>query len=170
MKKIFFVTFLFGILLFILNTRSQSHAKVKESGEAGKLASQTGMVNKLLSNKEEHGYKDKRVVVLEKYLQQYNSPLAPYAETFIQEADIHNIDWKLVAAIAGLESQFGKRIPKNSYNAWGWGIPTPESKGIYFQSWNHGIQTVSRGLKENYTQKGLITIEQIGKRYAASPT
>lgn len=113
---------------------------------------------------------DVRVVQLEAYFKKYNSPLVPHAKTFITQADKHDLDWKLVPAIAGLESTFGKAVPYNSYNPFGWGIPTGASSGIGFDSWDHAIETVSEGLKTRYIDRGLTNVESIGRVYAASPT
>src|SRR5258706_9253508 len=82
---------------------------------------------------------DVRVTRLHSFLQSYDSPLADEAKTFIQEADKNNLDWKLVAAISGVESTFGKQIPPGSYNGWGWGIPTGAQSGIGFKDWGDGI-------------------------------
>lgn len=112
---------------------------------------------------------DPRTAKLRQYLQAHNSPLSGEAETFVKEADKYDLDWRLVAAIAGTESTFGKRVPARSHNAWGWGIPTGARSGIGFYSWGHGIATVSRGLRENYVSRGATTVEQIGRIYAASP-
>ncbi|OGG11407.1 hypothetical protein A2Z00_00565 [Candidatus Gottesmanbacteria bacterium RBG_13_45_10] len=112
---------------------------------------------------------DMRPELLRAFLHAHNSPLEQQAKTFISEADKNNLDWKLVAAIAGVESTFGKHIPSGSYNAWGWGIPTGAQYGIAFASWKDGIASVSEGLKKNYIDKGAQSIEEIGYIYAASP-
>src|SRR4051812_48196694 len=59
---------------------------------------------------------DNRAKALKAFLEKSNSPLADSAETFVASADKYNLDWKLVAAISGLESGFGKAIPPGSYN------------------------------------------------------
>jgi hypothetical protein len=106
-------------------------------------------------------YSDKRIDTLEKYLEKHNSPIAPYADELVLYADMYELDWRLVAAISGVESTFGKRIPQNSYNAYGW------ANGKYaFQSWEDSIEVVSRTLKEKYVNDGLITVNQISRRYA----
>ncbi len=112
---------------------------------------------------------DARVTKLRAYLETHNSPLADVADHFVAEADRLGLDWKLVAAISGVESTFGKHIPNNSYNGWGWAIYTGQSDGRHFTDWKNGITVVSEGLKYNYMDKGAITIEQIGRIYAASP-
>jgi len=112
---------------------------------------------------------DSRVRILREYLEKYNSPLVPYAGTFVENADKYNLDWKLVAAISGVESTFGREIPNDSYNGWGWGIYGDNM--IRFSSWTEGIQTISEGLRTKYmNQWGAKDVYQIGKLYAASPT
>lgn len=112
---------------------------------------------------------DRRISHLKAFLETYDSPLAESAEHFIAEADRLELDWKLVAAIAGVESTFGKHIPAYSYNGWGWGVFTGMQDGIHFKNWNDGITQVSEGLRYNYVDKGARSIEQIGRIYAASP-
>jgi hypothetical protein len=111
---------------------------------------------------------DERVITLRRVLEYYNSPLEPYAEHFVLEADQYKLDWRLVAAISGVESTFGKHIPSGSYNAWGWGIPTGAQSGIAFSDWKKGISTVSSGLRKNYYNRGAETIDDVGRKYAAS--
>ncbi len=105
--------------------------------------------------------KDIRVKILQTFLRKQNSPLAEYAYEFILVADRYKLDWRLVPAISGVESTFGKKIPANSYNAYGW------ANGNYsFQSWKDSIEIVSRKLKNNYINKGAGSIAKIGKIYA----
>ena len=105
---------------------------------------------------------DPRVAVLQDYLETHNSPLAPYASHFIERADYYGLpDWRLVPAITGVESTFGKAIPKNSYNAYGW------ANGAYsFDSWEESIDHVTRTLKTKYFDRGANTVEKIGRIYA----
>lgn len=110
---------------------------------------------------------DKRAQILKAYFAKYNSPLENQAQDFIDAADIYNLDWKFVAAVAGNESTFGKFVPYSSYNAWGWGVYGTQA--IYFKSWREGIFTVSKGLRENYFNKGLTDPYSINQVYAASP-
>mgnify|MGYP001577679963 CR=1 FL=1 len=111
---------------------------------------------------------DSRIKVLKAFLEKYNSPLAVSAYDFVKNSDAYNLDWRLVAAISGVESTFGKFIPYNSFNAWGWGVYG--NNVIYFSSWQEGIETISKGLRENYIDKGAENIYQIGRIYAESPT
>lgn len=111
---------------------------------------------------------DQRDQKLYLYLQQYNSPLAPYAFHIVKEADRLGIDYKLVPAIAGVESTFGKRLPRDSYNAWGWAIYSGKTSGAYFHSWEHAITVISEGLRYAYIDRGAVTVPQIGHIYASS--
>ena len=111
---------------------------------------------------------DTRASRLRMFLQSYDSPLAGEAETFVAEADKYNLDWKLVAAIAGVESTFGKQIPTGSYNGWGWGVFTGATDGIHFNGWADGIAQVSEGLRKNYINRGAQNVYDIGWIYAAN--
>ena len=112
---------------------------------------------------------DSRTKILKDYLGLYNSPLVPFAQDFVAIADKYDIDWKLVAAISGVESTFGQQIPNESFTGWGWGIYGDNT--IRFSSWKQGIETVSQGLRTNYINKwGARDVYEIGTLYAASPT
>ena len=118
--------------------------------------------------------KDPHIEVLEAYLESKDSPMSKNAVDFIEAANEYDLDWKLVAAISGLESGFGKHTPGNelffneSYNGWGWGVYGTQALG--FESWKDGIYTVSRGLRENYINRGLTDPIAMNRKYASSPT
>lgn len=104
---------------------------------------------------------DYRTQVLATFLRKYNSPLSPFAAHFVEAADTYGLDWKLVPAITGVESTFGKQIPYNSYNAYGW------ANGAYkFNSWEESIWHVNRVLREKYVDRGVTTVNQIARIYA----
>ncbi len=104
---------------------------------------------------------DERAEKLTALLEKYDSPLVPYAEDFVAMADKHQIDWRLLPAITGVESTFGRQIPYHSYNAYGW------NNGHYrFQSWENSIEIVSKALKEKYYDRGLDNPYKIGPVYA----
>lgn len=109
---------------------------------------------------------DPRATILAKYLESHNSPLQYHAQDFIDAANKYNLDWKLVAAISGTESTFGKHIP-GGFNGWGWGVYGDQALG--FSSWRDGIFTVSKGLRENYVNKGYTEPYSMNRKYAASP-
>src|SRR3989344_9110543 len=66
--------------------------------------------------------KDARVEALEDFFKKFRSPLAPYAQYFVVAADEHDLDFRLLPSIAMHESGLCKRIPKGSYNCFGYGI------------------------------------------------
>lgn len=117
---------------------------------------------------------DKRAQILKDYLAKYNSPLEDSAQDFIDAADQYGLDWKLVVSIAGTESTFGRFIPGGhdplytSYNGWGWGVYGDNSLG--FKSWKEAIFTISKGLKEDYVDKGYTEPYSMNRKYAASKT
>jgi hypothetical protein len=113
------------------------------------------------SIRREDSGEDYRVGILKAYLEKHGSPLADYADTFVEAADKYGIDWRLVPAITGVESTFGKRIPANSFNAYGW------ANGDYrFNSWEESIEIVTKTLREKYIDKGAASIAKIARRYA----
>ena len=113
--------------------------------------------------------KDSRAEILQKYLAQFDSPLAEHAKTLVEEADKNNIDWRLLAAIAGVESTYGQAIPPYSYNGWGYNIYGNNVRG--FASWEDGIAVVSKAIREEYmNNRGAKNVYEIGATYAASPT
>ena len=112
--------------------------------------------------------KDTRAQILQDYLKKYNSPLAPFAKNFIDEADKNKIDWRLVTAISGVESYFGQMIPYNSYNGWGFGIYGNNVRR--FPTWEEAITTISKALREDYMNKWKAkNVYEIGEIYATDP-
>lgn len=109
---------------------------------------------------------DPRTKILSAYFAKYNSPLQYHAQDFIDAADTYGVNWKLVPAIAGVESTFGKN--SYGYNAWGWGIYGDQQ--LNFSSWRKGIFTVTKGLKEDYINRGYTDPFAMNHRYAASKT
>lgn len=106
---------------------------------------------------------DARPLLLKKYLECYHSPLAPLADFIFAVSQKYGLDYRLLVAIAQQESNLCKKIPKDSFNCWGWGI---HSRGtLRFSSWEEAIETVAKGLREEYIEKGLNTPEEIMRKY-----
>ncbi|SRR5260221_5789894 len=146
----------FLILLCSTIFTSKIHAQEKASGSSATL--QITLIDRGLDN---------RGALLKKYLSQYDSPLAPFADTFVAEADANNIDWKLLTAISGVESTFGKAVPCT--NAWGYNIYGDHM--LCFSSYKEGIKVISKAIREQYMDKwGDQDVWDIGRQYAASPT
>lgn len=107
---------------------------------------------------------DARSDLIKQYLKLHYSPLEPYAYYIVEASDKYGLDFRLTTAIAQKESNLGKKMPSDDCNnAWGYGI---HSEGtLCFETWEQGIETVSRGLKENYIDEGFLTPEEIMSRY-----
>lgn len=155
-RNIFFISF----FLFLASFLMPQTANAQQQKQAGSSAA-------FFESQAKPGI-DKRAKTLKSYLETNNSPLAPYTKNFIIEADKYRLDWRLVASISGVESTFGKQLPYNSYNAWGWGIYGDNVH--YFKSYDEAIHVISKGLRENYINKwGAKDVYQIGDYYAADP-
>lgn len=106
---------------------------------------------------------DARVEIIRQYLEKYNSPLLGREETIVEAADRYGLDFRLTTAIAQQESNLCKRIPPGTHNCWGWGIHSRGTLG--FLSYEEGIFTVSKGLKDKYINEGFTTPEIIMTKY-----
>lgn len=106
---------------------------------------------------------DARIQIVKQYLEKYNSPLSPLSDLIVQTSDKYNLDFRLITAIAQQESNLCKLIPPGSHNCWGWGIHSEGSLG--FASYQDAIEEVSKGLREEYLNKGYNNVEQIMSKY-----
>ena len=87
------------------------------------------------------------------------------SESFVKACIKYQINCYLLPSIAGLESTFGKFIYPNSFNPFGWG------RGyMMFDNWAQAIETVAKGIYNDYVKKGAQTVEEIGLIYSESPT
>jgi len=84
---------------------------------------------------------------IDSFLEDRGSVLAGYGAKFVEEARKNDIDWRLVVAIAGRETTFGKNMcknPKAPNNPFGWG-----SCKFGFESIDEAIEKVSESLGGN---------------------
>ncbi len=77
------------------------------------------------------------------------SPLAEQAETFVAAGIAHDVDPRVVVAIAIAESNGGERLPAGSHNAWGWGGSGPHGLAAW-GSWEESIHGYTELLGERY--------------------
>lgn len=106
---------------------------------------------------------DARPVLIEKYLQKYNSKLEPYAELIFDVSQKYGLDYRLITAIAQQESNLCKKAPDGCFNCWGVGI---HSRGtMCFDSYPEAINWVGKYLKEEYFDKGITSVEGIMEKY-----
>lgn len=152
--KLFVVLFMFFFITSILPQKIQAQEKASGSSATfHDILAQQAL--------------DNRATVLRNYLEAQQSPLAPYAPEFVQQADLYKIDWKLLVAISGVESTFGKEVPCT--NAWGFGVYGDQT--LCFTSYDAAIRTISQTLRTQYMDKWKETdIYSIGHSYASSPT
>ena len=106
---------------------------------------------------------DIRVANLKYFFRKYNSVLYDHADIFVKRADENQLDYRLLPAIAMQESNLCKYIYEGSHNCWGWGIYG--NKVTRFESYDEAIDTISRGIKKYYIDRGLTTPEDIMRKY-----
>ncbi len=109
---------------------------------------------------------DGRAANLKSFFRKHNSPLYDNAETIVRVSDQNSFDYRLLPAIAMQESNLCRFIPDNSYNCWGWGIYGDVI--TRFSSYDEAIDTVARGIKREYIDKGLLTASAIMEKYTPS--
>ena len=95
------------------------------------------------------------------------SPLVGHGQSFISSGGLFDVDPALIVAISGIETAFGTRTcsTDNAWN-WFWNGPCPKSP---FDSFDSGINTVSKFLRRNYINKGYTSISLIQSKYCTAP-
>lgn len=152
------ITFLFSILLLVYLSTAQILKPVAHSFKLYSALPETTIATQDMIEKA-----DGRAKIVEDFFKGYRSVLADYSGMFIDVADKYSLDWRLMPAIAMQESNGGKRVIKNSFNPFGYGIYG--SKIIYFNSWEEAVERVGRGLREDYLNTGLNTPDKIMAKY-----
>ena len=99
---------------------------------------------------------DYRVLQMRTILSKYNSPMLGLEDKLVSTADQYGLDWTILAAIAGTESSFGKRMPHQCINPYGWGIYGANK--LCFTSFEAAISGVAKGLSTKYNTTSLETI------------
>lgn len=146
--KIFKFCLVLTIFSFILASPVKAFDQV--AGNSASLQTSTAAIGS-----------DKRVSKLKSYLENQNSVLAADAQSFVEIADKYRLDWRLLPAIAGMESTFAKHLPANSYNPFGWGIYG--NQVLRFASYQEAIETVANGLATKYPNPN--QVEAIARSY-----
>lgn len=107
----------------------------------------------------------RKELAIKSVLNRYDSPMADDANSFVEACIKYNLDCYLLPSIAGLESTFGRFIWPNSYNPFGW------ARGyMMFENWSDSIDTVGKGLRKGYLNRGALSTYEIGPIYSESPT
>ena len=112
---------------------------------------------------------DARATLVATFLERYNSPLEPYSyygQVFVNLADKHGFDFRLLPAIAMQESNLCKNIPPDSYNCLGFGVH--ERGTLEFENFDANFARAARELKMYYIDEGLTTPQEIMTKYTPS--
>lgn len=110
---------------------------------------------------------DSRAASIDRVMAFYNCPMTGLGAKFVEEADKNNIPYWTVASIAFQESSCGKNTPVKdggeTYNAYGYGVWGEHVKA--FDSWEHGIEVMSRYMYEMFYSKNVTELCEIMKTY-----
>lgn len=158
------VTTLIFTLVFTFYISSAETITPQDNGRNYKLYAALPQSETSIS--EDIVYTDGRSKILEVFFQEYKAPLAEYSEVFIRVADKYNLDYRLLPAISMQESNGGKRIIKDSYNPFGYGIYGDTVRR--FTSWEEAIERVGKALREDYLDEGYNTPTEIMAKYTPS--
>ncbi|MGB9883388.1 MAG: hypothetical protein ACPLRN_02630 [Microgenomates group bacterium] len=183
-KKIFAYLIIFSLLIIInilltikaysfFSKQAQIESILADISQSKENFSKFSLSNNNHLNKDniiqaEVGLTDGRVANLKAFFRKHNSPLYDYAQKIVEVSDKYGFDYRLLPAIAMQESNLCRVIPENSYNCWGWGIYG--NLVTKFKSYDEAIETVAKGLKEEYIDKGLVTASSIMKKYTPPST
>ncbi|OGK18370.1 hypothetical protein A3G67_03705 [Candidatus Roizmanbacteria bacterium RIFCSPLOWO2_12_FULL_40_12] len=154
------------IVLFLLFSATSASASDYTAGDSASMrVIANGPVAQKVSYKDMIFKTNSKKRAIKSILEQRNSPMAGSTDVFLRTCEQYSLDCYLLPAITGLESSFGHYILPGSYNPFGW-------NGGYalFNDWENAIESVGAGIQERYISYGAITIEQIGAKYAESPT
>ncbi|WP_430510710.1 peptidoglycan DD-metalloendopeptidase family protein [Gottfriedia solisilvae] len=105
---------------------------------------------------------------IEKYMSMFKKAGAftNKGDVFISSAQKYNIDPVILGAIAFNETGRGKSKAVNEKNNPG-GLMNPATGSLFvFATLDEGIDVMAKNLNKNYFSQGLVTIEQIGNKYA----
>lgn len=112
---------------------------------------------------------DRRADILTSYFLSKGSPLASSSLQFVKTADKYNLDWRLLPAIAGVESTFETNGNTSDHNPFGYMC---SGRPCYFGSYSEAIETDAKtistgGAYKNFQQSK--RIYDLAKTYTALP-
>lgn len=105
--------------------------------------------------------------LLQNFLISHGSPMAPFAGDFITAGHKYGVSWKLIVAISGVESGFGRVIPESSngvlsYNGWGWTGGGGAFNGFSnFSSWSNAIYSITQAIAQSYGNESPFVMQPI---------
>jgi len=103
---------------------------------------------------------------IDEYLARKSSPMAGMGSVFAGSGRDYDIDPRLVVAIAGAETTFGKHQCADN-NAWNWfhHRTCPQSP---FAGYKEGAERVTKFMRLSYLNRGYDSVELIQHKYCAS--
>lgn len=161
----------FRLVIYLLVFLGAAYAALKpvpvsaNSEVAKELVALSRTVHRADLRKEAERKHEVRVQRVKRFLVQHDSPMAGNAEDFVSSGERYGVDYRLVVAISGKESTFGKYQLGNNPFGWSWGNLShpPGQRFRTFASFSDAISVVTQGLAEGY--KGL-NLGEIAYRYA----
>lgn len=94
---------------------------------------------------------DPRSSRVAKFFRKYNSPLESNAEDFVEAADQNEIDYKVLASIAMVESTGGKHTPSCAkFNPFGWTSSSSPCGFWRFTSFSEAINHVAEQIHTSH--------------------
>jgi hypothetical protein len=132
---------------------------------AGMLSLPGTVANAELPDSKVKYQSDPRLESLKKFFQRSDCPAGALSAEFLQAADEHSLDWRLLPGIAMVESGGGRQAPHN--NLFGW-----NSGKAQFVSPRAGIHDVARSLANSrlYRHKdvdGILKMYNSGANYSS---
>lgn len=134
---------LLGVVNTDINASSQVALSPQQSIEANSLLAYNQ------AKKEKNEILKKEAEAIDAYFKKYHMPLKGTGMKFAQEADKNDLDWRLLPAIAVIETTGGKNLcegldEENNKNPFGWG-----SCRIGFNSFDQAIEVIAMNLSGN---------------------
>lgn len=172
-KKLVLLTSYFGalpvvIVLLIFYLLYTIHAKPSHTASSGLSPSLSfkALPKDRINSETQITQEDARIAVLREFFKKHRSPLREYAQNIVEVADKYSMDYRLIPAIAMQESNACRKIPKNSFNCWGFGIYGGNVRR--FSDYGEGIEIVTKTLAREYRDKGYRDPVQIMAKYTPS--
>lgn len=153
-----------GIIFFIVVLMSAISNAIFGSEEA--LSNYSGGLSVTCSQGEIDREKIDKLLSNEKGVFSIAGVFTGKADMFIEAAENHGIDPILLIAIAVHETGNGTSLAVKGKNNPG-GLTNPQTGNLFvYESLEEGVDAMASNLNRLYISQGLITIEQIGHKYA----
>jgi len=153
--------------LLVTNISGGIDSKINLSALEGKIRSGFGITEQIEEKNALLQEQKTKAAKIDAYFGKYNLPAEGYGMAMVTAADKYGLDWRLIPALAKLETTGGKHVcknPKGANNWFGWG-----SCRISFNSVEESFEVIARNLSGNNPNteryyKGK-TVEEILKVY-----